>query len=45
LPAPGDEDVRAFRNKALCRSETDSAIASGDDCYFSFQLTHKLSRV
>jgi hypothetical protein len=27
----------------LGRSETDSAIASGDDCYFSLQLIHELS--
>jgi hypothetical protein len=29
----------------LTASETDSAIASGDDCYFSFQLAHELSPV
>jgi len=37
LTAAGDEDVGAFRNEALCRSKTDAAVASGDDCYFSFQ--------
>jgi len=40
-----DKDVRALRDEALCGSKTDSAIASGDDCYLSFQLTHELSPV
>ncbi len=45
LTAAGDEDVRALRNEVLRRSETDSAIASRDDCYFSFQLSQDLSPV
>ena len=40
MTAACDKDLRALRNEALCRGETDSAGASGDDCYFSFQLTH-----
>src|SRR5437016_891361 len=38
-----DEHVRALRNEASRCSETDSAVASCDDGYFSFQLIHKIS--
>ena len=45
LTAAGDEDVCTLRNQAFRRSETDSAIASRDDCYFSFQLSQNLSPI
>jgi hypothetical protein len=45
VTAARDKDVRALRNETLCRCETDSAIASGDDCYLSFQLVHKVPPV
>jgi hypothetical protein len=32
------ENVRALRDEALSCSETDPAVASSDDGYFSFQL-------
>src|SRR5260370_36002128 len=38
----GDEDVCALRNEALSRGETDSTIASRDNCNFSLQLTHQV---
>jgi hypothetical protein len=37
LTTARDKDVRALGNEALRRGETDSAVASRDDGYFSFQ--------
>ena len=36
LTTAGDKDVSALGNEALCRGETDAAIASRDHGYFSF---------
>src|ERR1700722_1662827 len=43
LTTAGDKDVCALGNEALRRGETDSAVASRDDGYFSFQFGHDLS--
>jgi hypothetical protein len=40
-----DEDGRTIRNEAVRRSETDSTIASLDDRYFSFQLSHAVAPI
>ena len=40
-----DEHVRALRNEASRCSETNSAVASCDDGYFSFQVIHEVSPV
>ena len=38
LPAPRDEDVRAFVHKLLRRRQADAAIATGHEGNFSFKL-------
>src|SRR6202795_375265 len=43
LPATGDEDLRAFRNKALRGGEADAAVASGYDRNFPFELAHDIA--
>src|SRR5262249_184650 len=40
LTAPGDEDVGAFLHELLRRRETDAAVATRDECNFSFKLAH-----
>ena len=45
LAAAGDEDVRALRDKAFGGGQADAAVASGDDRYFSFELTHGIAPV
>src|SRR5262245_18840408 len=40
LTAPGDEDVGAFLHELLRRRETDAAVATRDECDFSFKLAH-----
>src|SRR5262249_42712970 len=40
LTAPGDEDVGAFLHELLRRRETDAAVATRDECDFSFELAH-----
>src|SRR6266403_2520541 len=40
LAAPGDEDVGAFLHEPLRRRETDAAVATRDECDFSFKLAH-----
>jgi hypothetical protein len=43
LPAAEDEDEGALLNEALCRGAADAGSATGDDCDFSFQLSHNYS--
>src|SRR5882724_8475570 len=38
--ATADEDVRAFVHKLLRRRQTDAAVATSDDCNFSFKPIH-----
>src|SRR4051794_39897489 len=38
LAAPGDEDVGAFLYELLRRRETDAAVATRNECDFSFKL-------
>jgi hypothetical protein len=40
LTAPRDEDVRAFVGKLLGRRQAKAAVATSDECNFSFKLTH-----
>src|SRR5262249_37391982 len=40
LTAPGDEDVGAFLHEPLRRRETDAAVATRDECDFSFKFAH-----
>jgi hypothetical protein len=40
ITTPRDEDVRAFVHKLLCRSEANAAIATSNECNFSFKLVH-----
>src|SRR5262249_50318305 len=40
LAAARDEDVRAFAHKLLRRREANAAIATSNECNFSFELTH-----
>src|SRR5258707_13846372 len=37
-----DEDMRAFVHKLLCRRKANAAIATGNECDFSFKLVHVL---
>jgi hypothetical protein len=43
LTTARDKNVRALGNEALRRGETDSAVASRDHGYFSFQFGHDFS--
>src|ERR1700675_3843351 len=43
LTATGDEDLRAFLDKALRGGEADATVASGYDCYFPFELAHDVA--
>src|SRR3979411_3079781 len=38
LTAPSYEDVRAFFHKLLCRRKANAAIATSNECHFSFDL-------
>jgi hypothetical protein len=40
LTATGDEDVGTFGGKPLGGGEANTAVATRDDCDFSFQLGH-----
>src|SRR5712675_2716705 len=40
LTAPSYEDVRAFFHKLLCRRKANAAIATSNECNFSFELVH-----
>ena len=40
ITAPRYEDVRAFVHKLLRRRKADAAIATRNECNFSFKLTH-----
>src|SRR5262245_43237563 len=40
LTAPGDEDVGAFLHELLRRREPDAAVATRNECDFSFKLAH-----
>src|SRR5437016_2620367 len=40
LTAPRYEDVRALVHKLLRRRKANAAIATGNECNFSFKLTH-----
>jgi hypothetical protein len=42
LAASRNENVRAFVDETLRGRKTNPAIASGDECDFSFKLTHPL---
>src|SRR5580692_12145613 len=40
LASTGDEDVCAFLDEQMCRGQSDSRGAAGDDGHFAVQLTH-----
>src|SRR5712691_5975856 len=40
ITAPRYEDVRAFVHKLLRRRKANAAIATSNECYFSFELAH-----
>ena len=42
LAAPADDDLRALFGKLDCRSAANTGIATGDQCDFSYELTHKV---
>src|ERR1019366_7745180 len=43
LPAAEDEDEGALLDEALCCGAADAGGATGDDCNFSFKLSHNYS--
>jgi hypothetical protein len=43
ITAPRYEDVRAFVHKLLRRRKADAAIATRNECNFSFKLTHVIA--
>jgi hypothetical protein len=43
LPTSSDKDVCALFNEELCRCERHAGRRGGDDCYFSFELSHNCS--
>src|SRR6202020_2625826 len=43
LPAAKDEDEGALLDEALCCGAANAGSATGDDCNFSFKLSHNYS--
>src|ERR1700720_1169517 len=43
LPAAEDEDEGPLLDEALCCGAADAGSATGDDCNFSFKLSHNYS--
>jgi len=43
LPSAEDEDEVAFLDEALCCGAADAGSTTGDDCNFSFKLSHNHS--
>src|ERR1700731_49459 len=45
LATAGNENVRTLLDEELGASQADSRGAAGDDCHFTLQLSHGLTRV
>jgi hypothetical protein len=43
LTPSGDENIRAFVDELLRRRQANAAVTAGNECNFSFKLTHNIS--